>query len=99
MACFTGGQAQGSWDITMGCCLRQYFFLDTVPDVFFVATPQRCCEYSLISVSCQSEDYMVTNRIEELEGEKATLDREYGQKLKEYKEMEKQMSVMKQYME
>lgn len=42
---------------------------------------------------------MVTDRIEELEGEKTGLDKEYGQKLKEYKEMEKQMSVMKQYIE
>ena len=42
---------------------------------------------------------MVIDRISELEGEKTDLDREYGQKLKEYKEMEKQMTVMKQYME
>ena len=42
---------------------------------------------------------MVMDRIEELEGEKAGLDKEYGQKLKEYKEMEKQMAAMKQYME
>ena len=42
---------------------------------------------------------MVMDRIEELEAEKAGLDKEYGQKLKEYKEMEKQMTVMKQYME
>jgi len=42
---------------------------------------------------------MVMDRISELEGEKTDLDREYGQKLKEYKEMEKQMTVMKQYME
>ena len=42
---------------------------------------------------------MVTDRIAELGAEKAGLDKEYGQKLKEYKEMEKQMSVMKQYME
>ena len=42
---------------------------------------------------------MVMDRISELEGEKTDLDREYGQKLKEYKEMEKQMAVLKQYME
>ena len=42
---------------------------------------------------------MVMDIIEELETEKAGLDKEYGQKLKEYKEMEKQMSVMKQYIE
>ncbi len=42
---------------------------------------------------------MVTDRIEELEAEKTGLDKEYGQKLKEYKEMEKQMSVMTQYIE
>lgn len=42
---------------------------------------------------------MVMDRISELEDEKTDLDREYGQKLKEYKEMEKQMTVMKQYME
>ena len=42
---------------------------------------------------------MVTDRIAELGAEKAGLDKEYGQKLKEYKEMEKQMNVMKQYME
>ena len=42
---------------------------------------------------------MVTDRIAELKAEKAGLDKEYGQRLKEYKEMEKQMSVMKQYME
>ncbi len=42
---------------------------------------------------------MVTDRIAELEGEKSGLDKEYWQKLKKYKEMEKQMSVMKQYIE
>ena len=42
---------------------------------------------------------MVMDRISELETEKTGLDKEYGQKLKDYKEMEKQMSVMKQYME
>ncbi|MBQ9606585.1 MAG: hypothetical protein IJV16_05350 [Lachnospiraceae bacterium] len=42
---------------------------------------------------------MVMDRIAELEGEKAGLDKEYGKKLKDYKKMEKQMAVMKQYME
>lgn len=42
---------------------------------------------------------MVMERIAELEGEKTALEKEYRSKLKDYKEMEKQMSVMKQYME
>ena len=42
---------------------------------------------------------MVLDRISEPEAEKAGLDKEYAQKLKEYKEMEKQLSVMMQYME
>ena len=42
---------------------------------------------------------MVMKRISELEAEKAGLDKEYSAKYKELREMEKQMSVMKQYME
>ena len=42
---------------------------------------------------------MVMRRISELEAEKAGLDKEYSAKYKELREMEKQMSVMKQYME
>ncbi len=42
---------------------------------------------------------MVMNRISELEAEKAGLDKEYSAKYKELREMEKQMDVMKQYME
>ena len=42
---------------------------------------------------------MVMDRIAELEIKKTVLDKEYAQKLKEYKELEKQMYVMKQYME
>ena len=42
---------------------------------------------------------MVMDRIAELEAEKGALDQEYGQKAREYREMEKQMGVMKEYME
>ena len=42
---------------------------------------------------------MVIDRIAELEAEKGALDQEYAAKAKEYKEMEKQMGVMKEYME
>ena len=42
---------------------------------------------------------MVMNRISELEAEKAEFDKEYSAKYKELREMEKQMDVMKQYME
>ena len=42
---------------------------------------------------------MVMDRISELEAEKGALDQEYTTKAKEYKEMEKQMGVMKEYME
>ena len=42
---------------------------------------------------------MVMDRIAELEAEKGALDQEYAKKAKEYKEMEKQMGVMKEYME
>lgn len=42
---------------------------------------------------------MVMDRIAELEAEKGALDQEYGHKAREYREMEKQMDVMKQYME
>ena len=42
---------------------------------------------------------MIMDRIAELESEKASLDQEYGQKAREYREMEKQMGVMKEYME
>ena len=41
----------------------------------------------------------IMDRISELESEKASLDQEYDQKTKEYKKMEKQMGVMKEYME
>ena len=42
---------------------------------------------------------MVMDRIAGLESEKGSLDQEYGQKAREYREMEKQMGVMKEYME
>ena len=42
---------------------------------------------------------MVIGRIAGLESEKGSLDQEYGQKAREYREMEKQMGVMKEYME
>ena len=42
---------------------------------------------------------MVLDRIAGLESEKGSLDQEYGQKAREYREMEKQMGVMKEYME
>ena len=42
---------------------------------------------------------MVMDRIAELEAEKGALDQEYAKKVKEYKDMEKQMGVMKEYME
>ena len=42
---------------------------------------------------------MVMKRISELEAEKAGLDKEYSAKYKELREIEKHMSVMKQYME
>ena len=42
---------------------------------------------------------MVMDRISELESEKGGLDQEYAKKAKDFKEMEKQMGVMKEYME
>ena len=39
------------------------------------------------------------HRISELESEKGAVDQEYAAKAKEYKEMENEMSVMKEYME
>ena len=42
---------------------------------------------------------MVMDRIAELESEKGALGQEYATMAKEYKEMEKQMGVMKEYME
>ena len=42
---------------------------------------------------------MVMDRIAELEAERGALDPEYAKKVKEYKDMEKQMGVMKEYME
>lgn len=42
---------------------------------------------------------MVLDRISELESEKGALDQEYAAKAKEYKEMENEMGVMKEYME
>ena len=42
---------------------------------------------------------MVMDRISELESEKGALDQEYAAKAKEYKEMENEMGVMKEYME
>ena len=42
---------------------------------------------------------MVMDRIAGLEAEKGALDQEYGHKAREYREMEKQMGVMKEYME
>ena len=42
---------------------------------------------------------MVMDRITELESEKGGLDQEYAKKAKDFKEMEKQMGVMKEYME
>lgn len=42
---------------------------------------------------------MVIDRIAGLESEKGSLDQEYGQKAREYREMKKQMGVMKEYME
>ena len=42
---------------------------------------------------------MVMDRIAELESEKGGLDQEYAKKAKDFKEMEKQMGVMKEYME
>ena len=42
---------------------------------------------------------MVLDRISEPESEKGALDREYAAKAKEYKEMENEMGVMKEYME
>ena len=41
---------------------------------------------------------MVMDRISELESEKGALDQEYATKAKEFKEMENEMSVMKEYM-
>jgi len=53
-----------------------------------------------IGIDPESVTYsMVLDRIAELEAEKGALDQEYGQKTKEYKKMEKQMGVMKEYME
>jgi hypothetical protein len=53
-----------------------------------------------IGIDPESVTYsMVLDRISELEAEKGALDQEYAKKAKEYKEMENEMGVMKDYME
>ena len=53
-----------------------------------------------IGIDPESVTYsMVLDRIAELESEKGGLDQEYAKKAKDFKEMEKQMGVMKEYME
>ena len=58
------------------------------------------CPAVSMGIDPESVTYsMVMDRIAELESEKGGLDQEYAKKAKDFKEMEKQMGVMKEYME
>ena len=61
---------------------------------------ERFLDIRQMGIDPESVTYsMVMDRIAELESEKGALDQEYAAKAKEYKEMENEMGVMKEYME
>ena len=61
---------------------------------------ERFLDIRQMGIDPESVTYsMVMDRITELESEKGGLDQEYAKKAKDFKEMEKQMGVMKEYMD
>ena len=75
----------------------QYYRINESRIILFEAAERNIRQ---LGIDPESVTYsMVMDRIAGLESEKGSLDQEYGQKAREYREMEKQMGVMKEYME
>ena len=75
----------------------QYYRINESRIMLFEAAERNIRQMGIDSESVTYS--MVMDRIAELESEKGALDQEYAAKAKEYKEMENEVGVMKEYME